>query len=70
MPPQLMAWVSVRNIVVDGVCGKDRLVCGSIVGVVESALDSILACAKPGAENGFHSKSLVGSGRMGCGYIH
>ena len=38
--------------------------------LVESSLDSGLACAEPGTENGFHSKSLVGSGGVGCVYIH
>ena len=62
--------VSVRNVIVDGVCRKDGLLCGGVVEVVESSLDSGLACAEPGAENRFHSKFLVGSGGVGSVYFY
>ena len=54
--------VSMRNVVFDGATGEDRSACGGVVCLVESPSDSGLACAEPGAENRFHSKSLVGSG--------
>jgi hypothetical protein len=62
--------VSLRNVVVDGATGEDGSGGRGVLGLIESPLDSVLACAKPGAEEGFHSKSSVWSGRVGCVYTH
>ena len=53
--------VPVSNVVVDGVIGEHGPGGLAVVRLVESSLDSGQACAEPGAENRFHSKSLVGS---------
>src|SRR5436190_23495693 len=50
--------------------GEDRAVGGGVARRVESASDSGLACAEPRAEDGLHSKSSVGSGRVGCVNTH
>ena len=62
--------VAVGHVVGDEVIGEDGPVCGHVLGLVESALDSGLACAEPGAENRVHSKASVGSGGEGNAYFH
>ena len=54
--------VPLRDVVVNGPTGEDGSKRGGVACLVESSLDSGLACAEPGSENRFHSKSLVGSG--------
>ena len=62
--------VAVGHVVVDGASREHGPVGGGVARLVESAFDSGLASSKPGAENRFHLKSLVGSGRLGSGYFH
>jgi hypothetical protein len=61
--------VAVGHVVGDEVIGEDGPGGGRVPGLVESASDSGLARAEPGAEHRVHSKSLLRSGRMGGSYL-
>ena len=61
--------VAVGNVVVDVGRGEDGSVGGDIVLRIQSPFDSGLEFLEPGAEDGFHSKSLVGVGASVCGYL-
>jgi hypothetical protein len=62
--------VAMGNVIVEGVRREEGPLGLGVARFIESAFDSGLACAEPRAENLFHLKSLVGSGRMGSDYFH